>query len=354
MIPFGIAGLSFVLWVLIRFGVTTIKANSDQCWGEFYDMQRPRWAPGRDIFRTELSYNTGSVPRQIVGEKEDYYDAYDISKEETSTNEEITDWWKLPVNASGLQGLALNSASTMLYAFYDFKARVFVLDKDSGSILGLDRSQTYDDAALGMILEKNISSITNTEWVHTKKYGEEIWLVCQGGENQEETGLFAVDADNLNALPSRRAAVRTSIDTQQLAWLAYDSLSQRLYYGEMLNLTVVHWVDILALDEEKGELLLQFNVTDPFRTNGLQYIRGATVDPRRNVLLLIADDASNTLSEVSLETGQILRHQALLAGNEVNGLAFNVVRETLLAGYNRKHSHEQETHVSVNEYYLIP
>ncbi|GBG25118.1 Hypothetical Protein FCC1311_013362 [Hondaea fermentalgiana] len=320
MIPFGLAGLSFVLWVLIKFGMSVVAADDDYCWGTLPKEFRNHWVPGRDLLRT------------------------------SKLEEEI--WYEPGKGFEGLQGITIDDSFSKLYTFHMHGVRVFGLEPENGTISSVDNVHLYNMSRdFGTIIDRPFFHIGGVEWASSEEYGEEIWLATHAEEMNTEGALIAVDANTLQPKPDRVAARSKG---EGWDWITYHPGTHRLYYGYFFNVTTVYWVDIVDLDNDSGSFSIDFNASDPYREGGLQYIQSATIIPETNTLLLFSDDVSNTMSHISLATGTALRHEPLFAGNEADGITYHAGRSTLIAGYNRQHSHEGKIFVSILEYHLVP
>lgn len=321
MIPFGLAGLSFVLWVLVKFGMSVVAADDDYCWGTLPSEFRPHWVPGRDLLRS------GALHDQEL--------------------------WRLPADGfDSLQGITVDDSFSKLFTFHRNGARVFSIGVENGTILGVENVVLYNMSKdFGKIIDYPVWHIGGVDWASSDEFGQEIWLATHAEQVNTEGGLFAVDAKTLRPIASRSAAKAKGDGWD---WVAFHPGTHRLYYGTFWNVRSVRWVDIVDLDDDAGVLDITFNDTDPFRTNGLQYIQSATIDAENNWLYLISDDASNTLTQIDLATGRALRHEPLFAGNEADGIGFHAGRNTLLCGYNRQHSHEDDKEIlSILEFHLV-
>lgn len=307
MIPFALAGLSFVLWVMVRYGVAV---GEDSC------VPGPgSWVPMLDVLNATLA-------------------GVDV------------DVKSVPAGFGGLQGIALSADS--LYTFHTSGARVLALALVDGgvAVAGVRAQRLYNlSRDFPMLVDLPVGHIGGIDLAPAPESGlggeeksAELWLATHAADIDRPQGaLIAVDPTSLEPLPGRVAA-RTA--ERNLDWVAFGAAQNVLYYGEFFNVRQVLRVDASSL-EPLSPLPIRFNDTDPHRVGGIQFVQSATVDHAAGTLVLLGDDYLNTIYTVDLATGLLLQYQPLLAGNEADGIALDPVRNFMYVGYNRQHSHEQ-------------
>jgi len=294
LIPFGICGLSFVIWVLVRFSTALVEDTCPRFPGEM-----KRFVPAREVLvEPEFRSRPGGY---------------------------------------ALQGFSMGEDNAMLYAFYTKAARKFRLDPTSGSVEEILLEKIYNlGEDFGLIIENPVKHIGGIDLAKSDEHGEELWLACHGDGLAGEGALFAIDPVSLDV---KRERIAARVSGKNWDWLAFDRMNERLLYGTFFNVTTLYWVGIQNLDLS-GSIEIKFNSTDPYRRGGFQFIQSAAVDARGD-LFLLSDNFHTTIFKVNLETGMHMRAQNLFTGNEADGLTFNLQSGTMIAGFNRANSHEQ-------------
>lgn len=250
-----------------------------------------------------------------------------------------------------LQGLAVDSFSQqrvdstiLLYEVHTLSARVLQLQRSSYTVQGVKNRRIWTAEDFPLLLDDtpvaHIGGIDLCRYSSATDPNGELWMATHSDGIDGVGGLIAVDPDTLSYREGRKVLVDYNLD-----WVACSDNDDVLYFGEFFNVKRIHRVDLETL-EPLPDLVVDFDRYPQYAQEGINYVQSASFDTQGQ-LVLLGDDYQNTIYALDIHNDDcnncavLSSTQGLLLGSETDGIAFDRQRNTMLAGYNRQHSHEQ-------------
>ncbi len=229
-----------------------------------------------------------------------------------------------------IQGLAMNSDSSLLYEFHTLGVRVLELNITTGSVVKLLDTRVYTSNDFPMIYDQQVAHVGVIDYTVSETHGDELWIGTHSDGIHGEGALVAVDPISLDIKRDRMVRTRFNLD-----WVAYkDGI---LYFGTFFNVKTIQRVHLDSLEFLHE---LQLNLPSHLEDSGINYVQSAAFDLNGR-LVLLGDDYQCTIYVLDAQTGDFDTSQALLLGSQTDGLTFNTATNSMLVGLNRQHSHEQ-------------
>ena len=258
----------------------------------------------------------------------------------------------------GLQGLAhsqekhpVDSGEGDIFYLYEAQTRGMRIyqiqgvenDDDNEIYLDLRRTVSYSmDKDFPFIAGEfplvHIGGIAHTASGGNKHNNNTI-LLATHGELDSITirgpgALVRVDPNTLDVFETMPMLLERSDDAYD--WVAVDPSNGIGYAAEFFNITTIQRFNSSTFQKlDPMNLILPNKDTFPSTANGIQFIQSGTFGPDGH-LLLLGDDYQTTLYKIDTVTGRLVSSQALLIGNEVDGLEYIPALDALLVGIHRK------------------
>ena len=230
-------------------------------------------------------------------------------------------------------------------------------------VRGLDKD-TYEDSEIELELRRSLPYTLSTDFPQiTGQYPvAHIGGITHAGprvgsNSNDESSLWLsthAEIDDIT-LSAQGALVRlnpqtmlpydtvpTLLDRLENAfdWVAVDPRNGIGYAAEFFNITTIQRFNASSLEPlDPMKIVLPNKEKSPSTANGIQFIQSGTIGSDKR-LWLLGDDYQTTLYKIDTETGRLVSSQALLIGNEVDGLEYVPEFDALLVGING-HGHSK-------------